>query len=821
MQNQKNKEVARTLKNYLLSSEASSMGGLDMGFHILAEKLQDSDYGIDLHKTFARFDLTRTQRIKSNEIVFFSGKKSHEKDFCIAYNPNPLERREKGNMKSSVEDETVLAPVINVIKFSGKTETFTSAKDMISRHKAFWSSVGNNYKAVVYTDDEVKQRNEERKRKREQELLKERSEALKTQSLIKKTVATFDNAKKVERVANQYFVERGMEDIIEFMDLRVADIEINGVKKQQYLIPLYDMDFQLKNFQMIDSSGKKNFVKDVPVAGLFSILGDPAKTNGPIIFAEGLSTLWSSKKFTQHWTTGEDGKIVEMDTTEYVPGKSPVYVFCLNSSGMTTAISIFNQLYPDRLKIAMSDNDCHKIHAYNAGQYSALNAGYESGAVNCKPVFKESDCQQYCPEDRPNDWHSFFKLYGLEESRKVAFSSLDYDNGQLKHGELLLKLMEHSGASDSWKSAAKIMLPSSEKTDPRTFLYGIALIQKLLPEKAFFSRDIGKDTNAISTNGKSLLMRAFKDERISENGSPLVTIKDVPVDTLIHMLAKKESAAAALKALDFNSSTFIEKYVIPFVDNNYAKIAEVLMEKDFLSTPIEKAISNLNEKSICLIVENREIKESLLINDRRKIDIKALVNADFIEGKKLAAGETIRFTTIRYDIHEAHTRFFAGAITKQVNDNCVIVKDALDASIEADGRRFKVDILARTPVVTKVDWVVSNKSDSSMSIIDIIQAKDPECVKTRAAFKKKVNKDCFIQGMMVNGKTMNLDKILLSDTFCARVEKLIDENVKRGRFNSNGKEVIYVDHRLENTREKNLRLQAEQKLQSAAELSKG
>ncbi|MGY2498865.1 hypothetical protein, partial [Klebsiella pneumoniae] len=77
------------------------------------------------------------------------------------------------------------------------------------------------------------------------------------------------------------------------------------------------------------------------------------------------------------------------------------------------------------------------------------------------------------------------------------------------------------------------------------------------------------------------------------------------------------------------------------------------------------------------------------------------------------------------------------------------------------------------------------------------------------------------QGMMVNGKTMNLDKILLSATFCARVEKLIDENVKRGRFNSNGKEVIYVDHRLENTREKNLRLQAEQKLQSAAELSKG
>ncbi|EKP0310319.1 hypothetical protein ACTG16_23785 [Aeromonas sp. 23P] len=821
MQNQKEKEVARTLKNYLLSSEASSLGGLEMGFHILAEKLQDSDYGIDLHKTFARRDIGREQVIKSFEIVFFSGKKSHEKDFFIAYNPNFLERREVGNVKSSSEDETVMAPMLNVIKFSGKRDTFTSSSELVERHKAFWSSVGKNYKAEVRSEEETRRRSEEAKRKRQQMILKERSEALKVQSLIKNTVSTFNSANKVEKVVNKYFVERGMEDIVQFMDLRVADVESNGSVKQQYLVPLYDINFQVKNFQMLDPSGKKNFPKGVPVAGLFSLLGDPDKTTGPIIFAEGLSTLWSSKKFTQHWTLDEDGKVVEMDTTEYVPGKSPVYVFCLNSAGMTAAISIFNQLYPNRLKISMSDNDCHKIHSYNAGQYAALNAGYESGAVNCKPVFKQSDCQQYCPEDRPNDWHSFLSLYGLEESRKQAFASLDYDNSKLKYGDLLLKLMENSGCSDAWKSASKIMLPAGQKTDPKTFIYGLALIQKGLPERAFFSRDTGKDTQATTVKGDKIAMRAFKDERLSDDGSPLLTIKDIPVDTLIHMLAKKDSAASTLRGLDFNSKTFIEKYVVPFVEDNYAKIAETLKEEGRLDKKIDQMVNNLNERSICLIVEDREIKESLLLNDRRKVDIKALADADFISGKSLASGETIRFTTIRYDIHEAHTRFFAEAITKQVNDNSVIVKDVLDSSIDADGRRFKVDVLAKTPVVTKVDWVVTNKGDESRSIVDIIQSKDPDCVTTNAVFKKKVNKDCFIERMMVNGKEMNLDKILLSDTFCARVEKLIDENVKRGRFNSTGKEVIYVDHRPENTKEKNLRLQAERKLKSTAELSKG
>jgi len=795
MTSENKKEVQRSIKNYLLSSEATSLGGEEMGFNILAEDLEN-EHGIDLHSTFRNLSKEFSCSVKGRDIVFFNKRGKGDVDFFLVYNPNLQERR-SNDKNQSTEDDGVYMPVINLKKFSGATETFTSSRVIIDRHKAYWNSIGGNYKKAEVSNVDAEQKRKEREWKRDQDAKKALYESRRVASLVRAAVERFNSSERVVKVSNKYFLERGMTDIINFVDLRQTTVVENGANRREYMIPLYDHNFEIKNYQSYDEKGKKTFVKDIPVAGFFTMLGDPSKTTGPIIFAEGLSTLWSAKEMTQHWTLDDNDRVVEMDSTGYVEGKSPVYVFCLNSAGLTSVMSTFNDLYPNRLKIAMSDNDCHKIHAYNAGQSAASVAAYESGAINCKPVFKESDCQNFCPEDNPTDWHSYLKLYGLEAGKKAAFEALDYEITKIKYGDLLIRKLEIAGCTDSWQIATRIALPESDKTDPWSFIYGISLIQTHIHEKAFYSRDKSKDKSVRDKSGENIKFRHVENKSKGIDGQSIPTIKDIPVDTLLNILKNKSTRDAAIASLDECSANFINKSLIPFYDKRSNKISEcvAILASAEQEVPYSSLVANLNEKTIGMVVEDREIKESLLENDKRKKSVKTLGETEFIKDARLSAGQVFEFSTTRYDIHEAYTRLFANGISKQSSAKSLMIKDILNASGEAEGRHLKVDLMARIPIVTKVLWTVTNKSESERSLVDILKEMNPDFVSTKTGFKRKENKNIFITRMKVNGVEIDLGKILLSNTFCDKVEGIINEKVRLGKFNTVSKDVIYIDHK--------------------------
>lgn len=787
--------VVKNLKNYLLSSDASSRGGLSMGFRILHDSLAMSDFGIDLEASFGSLDRESSQKINSDKLVFLSGRAPKEKDFFLLYNPNKLD-----SIGRNGEDYSILAPLINIKKFSGASTTFTSVSEIRENAKKYWDSFNGNYVLDANAKKNEAERFAEQRAKREQERRKSKFEKNRVESLVKQTVAEFYSSKKVEKVENKYFIKRGMEDIINFIDIREKYIEVKGVKLRVYMIPLYDINMELRNYQMIDDDGNKTFSrKDVPVHGLFSIIGDPNKTSGPIVFSEGLSSLWTSKKITEHWIMDDSGdRIIESELSGYVEGKSPAYVFCLNSGGLVTVSGLFNEKYPDKLKINMSDNDKHKIHAYNAGQCASFKCSFNYNSVNCAPVFDDKDCNREYAEDNPTDWDDFYRLYGFERSREVAFNSLDYSSMKITYAELLLKNLELAGCSDAWQHAKKIILPDNEKTDVWTFIYGMSLVQEYITDKAFYVRDKSGDKD-VKISGKNKSYKHVVNKSVDENGQSIPTIRDIPINTLFSILSNQASRESLLgQHIDPVSLSFINDYVFDYFEKNKDQIVGLMSKFDIFSISNDSKIKNLNEKSLSMIVENRESKAGMFNVDKRRRSVTGLGSVEFVRSKVLKPDETFCFSTNQYEIADIYVNFGAESIKKQVNNSNVIIKDVI-ACLDGNGNKFDVDLLVRVPIASKTDWYLKNMGREDVSVLEMITNKEyrvnnPESVIKSNGVKLRDNRDILVLKMAINKKHINLEKILLSNMFCEKITKKIGELVKRRLFKTIGSDKIYADH---------------------------
>lgn len=787
--------IVKNLKNYLLSSDASSRGGLSMGFRVLHDSLAMSDFGIDLEASFGSLDRESEQKINSDKLVFLSGRAPKEKDFFLLYNPNKLE-----SVGRRGEDYSIYAPVVNVKKFSGASSTFISISEIRDSAKRYWDSFNGNYVLDNNTQKHEAERFAEQRVKREQERKKLKFERNRVESLIKQTSDEFYASKKVTKVENKYFLKRGMENIIDFIDVREKNIEVKGVSVRVYMIPLYNINMELKNYQMIDDNGNKTFSrKDVPVHGLFSIIGDPDKTSGPIIFAEGLSSLWTSKKITEHWVLDESGeRVVESESIGYTEGKSPTYVFCLNSGGLVTVSGLFDEKYPDKLKINMSDNDRHKIHAYNAGQCASFKCSFNYNSINCAPVFDDKDCVGEYAEDNPTDWDDFYRLYGLERSKEAAFRALDYSSMKITYAELLLKNLELAGCSDAWQHAKKIILPDNEKTDVWTFIYGMSLVQEYVTDKAFYLRDKSGDRD-VKISGKNKSYKHVVNKSVDDNGQPIPTIRDIPLNTLFSILSNQSSKESLLSQhIDPVSLSFIDDYVYDYFEKNKDRINSLMSEFDIFSITNENKIKNLNEKSLTMIVENRESKIGMFNVDKRRKSVTGLSSVDFIKNKILKPNETFCFSTNQYEIVDMYVNFGAESIKKQVNNLSVIIKDIV-ACADNGNNKFHIDLLARVPVASKTDWYLKNMSDRDMSVFELItnkeyRLKNPESIIKNSGVKLRENRDVLVLKMAINKKHINLGKILLSNMFCEKITRKIGELVKRRLFKTVSSDKVYADH---------------------------
>ncbi|MEO9901070.1 toprim domain-containing protein [Nisaea sp.] len=132
-------------------------------------------------------------------------------------------------------------------------------------------------------------------------------------------------------------------------------VEPYGVKIDRYgrlLVPLRDREGFLWGVQLIDQNGRKSFLEDSRKAGLFHVLGEPAKLTGkgPIILAEGYAT-----GATLHKETGI--------TT----------IVAFDGGNLPAVAATVHSMKPDRFQIIGADDD-HNAKEDNPGRKAAAKA---------------------------------------------------------------------------------------------------------------------------------------------------------------------------------------------------------------------------------------------------------------------------------------------------------------------------------------------------------------------------------------------------------------------------------------------------------------
>ncbi len=156
-------------------------------------------------------------------------------------------------------------------------------------------------------------------------------------------------------------------------------VEPYGIKIDRHgrlLVPLRDRDGFLWNFQWIDKDGRKGFLEGSRKAGLFHVLGEPAKLTGkgPIILAEGYATGATLYKAT---------------------GITTVVAF--DGGNLPAVAAAVHSMQPDRFQIIGADDD-HNAKEENPGRKAAakaLSAVNEKGgaAMIMVPPFSKDEKQ--------------------------------------------------------------------------------------------------------------------------------------------------------------------------------------------------------------------------------------------------------------------------------------------------------------------------------------------------------------------------------------------------------------------------------------------
>ncbi|MBJ9674506.1 DUF927 domain-containing protein [Burkholderia gladioli] len=164
--------------------------------------------------------------------------------------------------------------------------------------------------------------------------------------------------------------------------------------RDQLLIPLRDIDGNLRSAQYIQPTGAKRFKSGGRVAGCFCLLGDEPVDGGTLLICEG-------------WATGA--------TLHQALGHS---VACAMNAGNLLAVS---QAWRDRysmLKIVVCGDDDAQT-AGNPGSARAREAAYAVGGALAIPIFDSN---------RPSaatDFNDLASLSGLDAVRQCVEAALD------------------------------------------------------------------------------------------------------------------------------------------------------------------------------------------------------------------------------------------------------------------------------------------------------------------------------------------------------------------------------------------------------------
>ncbi|MDB5243762.1 MAG: hypothetical protein JWP57_4388, partial [Spirosoma sp.] len=164
------------------------------------------------------------------------------------------------------------------------------------------------------------------------------------------------------------------------------------------VVPMRDAAGYLHNVQRIpaDPAGKKLFLGNGVVEGMFATLGEP-KGDKPILIGEGFATVATLREAT---------------------GFSAVVAF--NSGNLMAVAQAFRAKFPDAPIIFAADNDHHLPRQEkplpNVGKEKAEAAAKEVGGIVLLPTFREAD--------EGSDWNDWKALHGAEALAAVLETRL-------------------------------------------------------------------------------------------------------------------------------------------------------------------------------------------------------------------------------------------------------------------------------------------------------------------------------------------------------------------------------------------------------------
>jgi len=194
----------------------------------------------------------------------------------------------------------------------------------------------------------------------------EKAEAAKQQRDLQR----LDDQKKAARKAERLFNSAEPANSIHpYLQKKLIPPENARQHGDTLLIPLRNVDGNIRNIQQIWPSGKKRFLKGGEVSGNFSLIGaDELPTNGSLIVCEG-------------WATG--------NSLHKVHGW-PVAA-AMNADNLQKVCTALREKLPDAVTIIVAADDDRRTED-NPGLTKALGAGDAIGAEVIRPGFSCADC---------------------------------------------------------------------------------------------------------------------------------------------------------------------------------------------------------------------------------------------------------------------------------------------------------------------------------------------------------------------------------------------------------------------------------------------
>lgn len=142
------------------------------------------------------------------------------------------------------------------------------------------------------------------------------------------------------------------------------------------LVPLQDINGQVRSYQLINNEGEKRFATNAPVAGLFFTIGERAESQ-PILVCEGASTGWSLRQMT-----------------------GCQVIATMNAGNLLPVANAIREKYPLAEIVICGDDDRHTVirgEKVNVGREKATNA---AAVISAKVSFP-----RLCPDCKCSDFN--------------------------------------------------------------------------------------------------------------------------------------------------------------------------------------------------------------------------------------------------------------------------------------------------------------------------------------------------------------------------------------------------------------------------------